>query len=360
MIFLTAFLYLVTPDSSYWISRDSLISDVLDFTFNERYAEARTLVDDYIRNFPQDPAGYLLRAALFDYYMLDFSTDRLERQFFLDLNKTERLSQKMLLRAKGNLDTLAWAYFYRGASRAYAAIRRGRKKKIVIALRDGIRALKDLKRALEYKPDLYDAYLALGIYDYAISEIPRYFKWLFFLRKKEDRRQKGLEEIRLAAEKGLYMKIPALDVLAWVLAYQGRTREAASIAERLVEMYPESRSFRWTLAFAHRRGGRWKEAEKVYDEILYLVLRDQIDCPYCIAVSLYWCARTKYYLRKYREASVYADVAYGLLRLVPSSDSKKSLKRSLLRLKKRLRRKLGPGEGREVPDFLRQVLENGG
>ncbi len=349
--------FLVSEDTTYWLPKDSLISDVLDLTFREKYLEARALVDEYISYFPRDPVGYLLRAAVLDYYMLDFSVDSEERQFFRDLKKAEKMAEQMMERNSNVPDSLAWAYFYRGAARAYAAVRRGRKRKILIALRDGVRALKDLKKALKYRSDIYDAYLAFGIYDYALAEIPKYFKWLFFLKKK-GRRKKGLQEISLAAEKGKFMKIPAKNVLAWVLAYQGRTKEAAAIAQELLSMYPESRTFRWTLAYAYRRGGKWKKAEEVYEELFYLILRDQKDYPYDIAVVLYWCARTKFYLRKYYEASIYADVASAILRLAPSTKEKKILRKSLLKLKNRLHRKLESHDRqREVPDFLRELLE---
>lgn len=289
-----------------------LLETAMRLTFQENYAAAEVVLDSIIRRWPQDPAGYLFKAGMLDLYMLDFSTRRREKEFYGMCDAAVRRADR-LLREASDPRIRAWAHFFKGSALSYKALRQGRNRSFFSALRNGLAAVRELSQAVKLDSTLYDAYLGLGIYDYAMAELPRYLKWLPFVKDGKERREKALREMRLAAEQGWFSRVPAKDALAWTLAYRGRAREGYRIAMELVREFPESRSFRWTAAFAARRAGLLRRAEELYEEILYLVYRDQRGCNYCAAITLYWLAVTERARRKWEEARDHALLALSHL-----------------------------------------------
>ncbi len=287
-----------TLQSKYDSTTVKLVEDVLHFTFSEKYDEAWLLIDRLKSHIPEDPLPHILRAGLDDYWMMDYTTNSLEDQFNAEIDTA------LLFAKRFKKSDPARYHFFRGIAYAYRATREGREKRLFPAVRDGRRALKELRKALKYDSTLYDAYLPIGIFDYALSELPGFVK--FFIRT-QDKREQGLREVRLAADSGWITRTAAKDALAWMLAYHGEYQEAAEIARELLKEYPGSRSFRWTLVYALRRMGKWHEALDVYNELFYLIARDPAQSDYNIAVVLYWITKGNYFIRNWDDA-----VYYGL------------------------------------------------
>lgn len=294
------------------------------FAYIEQFDSATVYFKKIITTYPDDPMGYLLMAGLLDLYMLDFSVTTREKEFFVYADKSISTSEKWIKRFSNDTLLLSWAHFYKGAALAYKALYNGRRRKFISAIKDGVRALNALTHATRLNPGLYDAYLGLGVYDVAMSELPKFLKWLPGFG---DRKSRGISKIRLAAEQGLVSKYTALDALAWTLAYNRKPHEATKIAQNLLDEFPRSRTFRWTLGFALYRSGKYNQARETYLEILYYTLEDQLNYPYNIAIILYWIARIDYMLGKYARSLYLINVAKSLLR----SEWRDKLKRDLLR-----------------------------
>ncbi len=302
------------------------------FAYVEAFDSAEAYFQRVIQTAPDDPLGYLLMAGLTDLYMLDFSVETREKEFFSFTKQTEQRAKVWLKRYSQDPERLAWAHFYIGAAASYRALYQGRKRRFLSALRDGIRAVRELSKAVELDSALYDAYLGLGVYDVAMSELPKFLRWLPGV--DGNRKKRGLAKIRKAATHGLISKYAALDALAWALAYSGKAWEGARIARKLIEEFPSSRTFRWTLGFALFRGGRYSEAFRVYQEILYSTLEDQPEYPYNIAIILYWLARIDYAQRRYERSLYWIDVARALLEREWRESLKKDLLKDLAKVEK--------------------------
>ena len=318
---------------------DSLLLKGLDFAYREKYKEAQAYFDLAIKFYPEHPGGYLYKAGLLDLYMIDFSTDDREEEFYKLVDIAAEKARKMR-RDHIPEDLLALSYFFEGSAFSYRAVREGRKKKFISALKYGFKAVKLLKKSVELDSSLYDAYLPLGTYSYALSKIPRVLRWFL---PDDGSREDGLKKIELAAKKAKYVKILAMDAYAWTLAYDGQADSAVKVAQKLVEIYPGTRAFRWTLSYALRKAGKWREAEKTHRVIFYLTVRDQKDYPYDIALSLYWLAICNYINGRKTEAIVHTDAALLVLREAPDNPKVNKLRRGLEKLDKKLEkyRRLG-------------------
>jgi tetratricopeptide (TPR) repeat protein len=283
---------------------DSLIKVLLDFTYRENYGAALAIADEIIQKYPQEPDGYFFKAAIYDYYMEDYHTDKYSDKFFSNMEIAEK-------KAKAKLNSLtdpkerAWMNFYIASAAGYRAMRAGREGNYIVALKYALEGLKPLKSALEEDSTLYDAYFPLGIYHYAISKAPNRIGFIpsFVLsRNREEDKERGINYLTLAWQRGRYTSVISALTLAWVLSQEGRSKEAIPILKGYVEKYPESRYFKWVYGYLLIKEGRFQEAEDIYEKLLYLVLRDQPDSPYNAVYVSYSLGYVKYFLGKFEEA----------------------------------------------------------
>lgn len=77
------------------------------------------------------------------------------------------------------------------------------------AYRDGKTAYNAQARAIEINPEMYDAYLGVGIFHYYTATLPSVVKVLARLMIARGDKQRGLQEIKSAMEKGHFSRTPA-------------------------------------------------------------------------------------------------------------------------------------------------------
>ncbi len=313
----------------------------MEYGLRERYAEAQALLADVKRAYPEHPLPPLMEAALWDLYMEDWGTDSKEKAFFSALKEARKRAGREIKLAErsGDRRRLAWAHFYMGAAYAFEAFRYARKGSPK-ALIPALKGVDELSRAIEADSTLYDAYYPLGLYDYLIANPPKRLSWLPFLPDPAERKAKGIEELRLAAERGVYTRDLARYSLAWVLMRERQYKEALELAEDLLERYPESMMFRWLLGYMYRRRGRWRSAERVYSELFYLLTQNRVQSVELIAKAAYWAAQAKFYTRKYEEAYSMAKFALSILEHLPDTKAHRRMRDNLYRLLGRLEHRL--------------------
>ncbi len=317
------------------------VLEALEYGLRERYAEAQALLAEVKRAYPQHPLPPLMEAALWDLYMEDWGTDSKEKAFFSALKEARKRAGREIKLAEraGNLRRLAWAHFYMGAAYAFEAFRYARKGSPK-ALIPALRGVDHLSKAIEADSTLYDAYYPLGLYDYLIANPPRKLSWIPFLPDPEERKEKGIEELRLAAERGVYTKDLARYSLAWVLMRERQYKEALALAEDLLKRYPESMMFRWLLGYMYRKRGRWSAVERIYSELFHLLVQNRVQSVSLIAKAAYWAAHAKFYTRKYDEALEFARFTLSLLEDMPDTKANRRMRDNILRLIGRLERRV--------------------
>lgn len=254
----------LTPQAEGWLSKGIEASHVEDYTTaRNAYAQAKKLC-------PDDPAPYFLNGALTFIYMVDFVTDSLEGQFDREMKKAEELARKGIEDEGENARDL----FFLGSVQIFRMIRHGWKRNYLSALSAGFNALNPLMRAVELDPELYDAYLAKGAYDYFSGRVNRYIPGM----KASATVERGIHEIRLVYEKGTYFKASAGQALTFILKEEGRASEALAVSRALVAAYPKGRTFRWGLGDLYLALGMWSEARDLYEKLMGDVYWYQPQC----------------------------------------------------------------------------------
>lgn len=140
---------------------------------------------------------------------------------------------------------LAWIKKHPGDANAYMVLGgmyglRARlgvmKHRWVAAYFDGKKALSNTRRSLKLDPELYDAYLGLGMYEYYAGTLKGAIKILAALLMHGDA-EKGLEYMRLCREKGYFNSMAAELMLIEIYTQtKGRYHDAATAVKWSAEL----------------------------------------------------------------------------------------------------------------------------
>lgn len=103
----------------------------------------------------------------------------------------------------------------------------------------GKKAIKFLRKSIKINPEMTDAYMGLGIFDYYVATLPAVVRVLGFLGKGDAK--VGLEELETAATKGIYATTPSKLFLTEIYSTQEKMPEKAfALLGELKTEYPNS------------------------------------------------------------------------------------------------------------------------
>lgn len=133
----------------------------------------------------------------------------------------------------------AEAYFVAGMSLGLRGQWRLTNRQYFKAYLDGKKAIKYLRKSVEIDPNLEDAYLGLGIFDYQAAVLPGVLRLGALLLVRGDR-EGGLARIRRAMTKGRFSNRQAASFLLTILQTQEKDVQGAlAIAKDLHAKFPE-------------------------------------------------------------------------------------------------------------------------
>ena len=124
-----------------------------------------------------------------------------------------------------------------------------------------------LKLVKKREPQFYAADLGLGIFNYYLSTS---FKWLPFLENKE---LEGLASIESALQADFPYNYAAKNSLCWILIERDDFRRADSIAQSVLDEFPDNTIFLRIKALIKLWTGRYDEALKSGRRLLKLTER---------------------------------------------------------------------------------------
>ncbi len=227
--------------------------------YNLDFPGAHSILDAYIAQHPEDPLGYVVRAAAYLFSELD-RLQILEGEFFLD---DKKIIEKKKLKADPQVRAKLFAAVEQGQQRARDRLAKDpndRNALYSMTLSTGVitdytslidkrqwGSLAYLKqshryavRLLRLDPEFYDAYLTTGLSEYIIANLPFYFRWFARFDDVEGSKSQGIERLRTVAEKGHYMKGFARIVLAIAYMREKKPEETRRLLLDLVRDYPEN------------------------------------------------------------------------------------------------------------------------
>lgn len=273
--------------------------------FSWDYEASRKTFEELIEKDPDNPAG--------DYFMGALTLNTIQYLDPQDTGDMEKFLYKSLETAIKKADAILkkrpkdfQAIFWKGVSRGFRGILRLQKGQFLSAASDARVAKGLMDEAIKLKPDFYDAYLGVGMYQYFMGALPAVVKILkMFLFVPGGSKDKGLEYITLAARKATYSNTYGIVVLAGIYRnFDPDFDKALELENRLRNLYP---SHPW---YALERGSLFvysmkdfNRGEEVYREIVERCKKGERNFSGEISfIARYRFAKTKYLNLKPLEA----------------------------------------------------------
>lgn len=236
--FLLAALVLLSPSPARAMTPDdeAVVQRGLDALYLSDFDGAEKMFAEAMRARPGDPVLSLGRAAAVWWRMENDFADpgSAEEKEFEAAVKAAVADAKA---ARGSGDD-AEAYLCLGAAYGLRGRREAAKHHWFGAYLDGRRAYRSARQAVKLNPELYDAYLGLGAFDYYAATLSRFVRALAFAGGGG--RDKGLSELQLAT-RGRYSGAAAKLLLVGIdWSFEKKPQDAWKILEELHQRYPAS------------------------------------------------------------------------------------------------------------------------
>jgi tetratricopeptide (TPR) repeat protein len=258
--------------------------------YNLDYATARAKFNELREHTPQHPVGDLSLAVVTWMEHL-YKTRRLQTTLYAqsgfyaggtkskgdtieaEVEKTFRAYiEQAKTKAKKLVDALPndpdALYFLGSVYGVLAGYEATAGRKFMAALRNGSRSHEYQQRVIKLRPDAWDAYLTIGLYDYIVGSLPGFVRFLVGIAGIRGDKERGIKELRMAVEKGLYAQDDATVILLAVYQREGRPHEALPLLEKMVTSYPRNYLIRLELAATLNRLDRTKEATAIFAALL--------------------------------------------------------------------------------------------
>jgi len=162
-----------------------------------------------------------------------------------ELAKADKLIDDILSRSPEQADALFAKILALGLRADYTALI---EKRDLDALKIIKSSRSTAEKLLNIDPSYYDAHLAIGVENYLFSLKAMPIRWLLQMGGAQTDRDRGLESLRLTAEKGNYLK-PYARLLLAVAALRNKDRaQAREILDGLAREFPHNRLYTEELA----------------------------------------------------------------------------------------------------------------
>lgn len=231
------------------------------------YATARTKFEEIRKRLPQHPAGDLylamtiwlehlnrsrrLQTGLYQnessFYAgaekakeeaegdaVDPAVDRAFRDRMAPA-KTKALA--LVARNKNDADAQYFLGAFYGVMAGYEA---SVARKFFAAMRNGSRSVDAHEKVLKLKPDYYDAYLSVGMYDYIVGSLPFAYKAIAALVGIRGNKQRGIKRLESIVEHDAATADDARVFLLAIYQNEKRYEDALAMTQQLSAKYPRS------------------------------------------------------------------------------------------------------------------------
>ncbi len=243
------------------------IENGFNLLYQLKFGEARVEFNAWQQANPKDPLGHVAAAA--SYLFEEFYYQHvLTSEFFLndelllggiegkpdearkagferENRKGIELAQERLDANSGDADALFALTIATGMQADFSAILMKRHLESLMQIKQ---AEGYAHRMLALRPDAADAWLSLGAANYIVGCLPKYKRFFLWFGRIHGGKQLGMEQLRIAAEKGHYLKPFAEIFLALAALREKQEDVARQNLRELVAQFPENPLFRAELA----------------------------------------------------------------------------------------------------------------
>jgi tetratricopeptide (TPR) repeat protein len=257
-----------SPEATDKAKLDSLRRSGIEALYNLDYDKAERDFKEIVRLYPSHPAGPQLLAArlwiktLYESRRLQSSLyssesfyssgdDKVDPKIitaFRNLTReAKRLAEVRLKQNPKDIEALDWLAAIQGLK---ASFEEAVERRHFAALKDGDDAVDHHREVLRLDPNLIDAGLTVGLYEYVVGSLPLPIKVVAGITGFRGSKKKGLAMLERVAQAGTWSRDDARTLLIVLYTRERRFSDALSHARDLSAKYPRNYLFRLEAADA--------------------------------------------------------------------------------------------------------------
>jgi len=226
-------------------------NNCIDLVFAEKFADAHLAATDVIRRYPDSPAGYFLRGAIYHYQMLYLRKNTFEQQLYETCNRGVQIGER-------NKGKDKWNDFFLAATIGVQGSFERVNGRLVSSLKLATRAI-EIFRTLN-EDEVKDVLYGVGVYDYWIGANVRLLWWMPGAR---DNRPAALINLERMRTEGFFTRIVVNYDLMEMYLNEKKYQKVVEIASGVLEKYPTNSIALWALYEAYNALKREDERNAV-------------------------------------------------------------------------------------------------
>ncbi|OIO00237.1 MAG: hypothetical protein COX65_04385 [Elusimicrobia bacterium CG_4_10_14_0_2_um_filter_56_8] len=293
----------------------------IDAIYSVNIPEARKYFKEGLEKYPQHPYphfGMAMATWATLEYLEDESDPKLEKAYGEQTDGAIEIAQAWIKKHPGDAN----AYLCLGGMYGLRARLAVQQHRWVKAYFDGKKAISNTRKSLKIDPELYDAYLGLGMYEYYAGTLPGAIKLFatFFLRGNAE---KGLEYLNICKDKGFFNALGAKLLLIEIYTQPGKFSNpaiAVKWARELRAEFPVHPQMHFVEIVSLFEDKRYEESRS--ESFLYLKAVNENQPAYrkrYLPRVLTAIGTTYMVEKKYEEAAVYFARAAATLKDDPKA-----------------------------------------
>ncbi len=260
-VLLILYLLFYTPVNAATPAPDTL-QQGFNNMYNLSFSDAHRSFQSFEKTNPKDPRGPVFDAAA--YLFSEFDRLRiLQSEFFVEdrnfethkqlaadpkvkadfqnaLAAADKVSQERLNKYGNDQDALFASAMSLGLRADYTALVEKRNFEALSQVKDARQTAQTL---LTENPKYYDAYLAVGVENYLLSQKPAPVRWFLHMNGAQTDKETGLSNLRITATKGHYLQPYAQLLLAVAALRDKNNGEARRLLGDLANRFPKNRLY---------------------------------------------------------------------------------------------------------------------
>lgn len=234
-------------------------------TFKFDFEKSEKIFNSLIEKYPDAPAGYHFKSIPHLWKYLDNKNDS-------DYVSFINLSDSTINKANDFLDSDSidtFLYYILGSSYSYRAMAFTRQESYMDAVLATKKSFSYLNNTVLNDSTYYDAYMGLGLFNFMIAQTPPALKWAMRMTGIEGEKNKGIEYLKLAADKGKFSKVEAQFYLSQILAeFYDEFEKAEELLISLNKKYRKNLLFKYSLASLYLKLSRLEKSENLLNRII--------------------------------------------------------------------------------------------
>lgn len=296
---------------------DSLVNAGIYQIYGLNFDQAEDTFQHVLNDYPSHPAGMFYEAMILWWkIMIDFNNPQYDEAFIEQVTKVVDYCDEILDEDPDNLDAL----FFKGGALGFRGRLYAFRQNWFDAAMDGKDALPIVHRAYEVDPSNKDVQLGFGIYNYYAAAIPEHYPIVepFMMFFPEGDKQKGIEQLKIAANEGRYAKYEARYTLVTLLLnFEEAPAEAMIFAKQLVKDFPDNPAFQRYYGRIFVKAGNYEQASGVFEDIITKCDSGKLGYSSWIEREALYYIGMKYYRKaEYDKAKSYFENCYELSTLL--------------------------------------------